>query len=87
METFTVSDVRQRTDELIRGAEQGQLAVVTKHGHPVFVAVPFDDALLDEGVGISLALNLFGDGKLSLDEAAKFAGLSAEAFVGRTQQA
>jgi prevent-host-death family protein len=44
METFTVRDLRERTGDLIRGAEAGQLAVVTKHGRPVFVAVPFDDA-------------------------------------------
>lgn len=43
METFTVRDLRERSGELIRGAENGKLSVVTKHGTPVFIAVPFDD--------------------------------------------
>ncbi|OYW26418.1 MAG: type I-E CRISPR-associated protein Cas5/CasD [Methyloversatilis sp. 12-65-5] len=46
METFTVRDLRERTGELIRGAEEGRLSVVTKHGTPVFIAVPFDETLL-----------------------------------------
>ena len=46
-EAFTVRDLRERTGELIRGAEDGHLSVVTKHGNPVFVAVPFDEVLLE----------------------------------------
>ena len=83
METFTVRDLRERTGELIRGAEKGQLSVITKHGNPVFVAVPFDDALLESGVRVSLALKLFDDGTLSLAQAAKFSGVGIEAFIER----
>lgn len=32
METFTIRDLRERTGELVRGAEAGQLSLVTKHG-------------------------------------------------------
>lgn len=83
METFTVHDLRERTGELIRGSEQGHLSVVTKHGHPVFVAVPFDEALLETGVRVSLALRLFDDGTLSLTQAAKYSGVGLEAFIER----
>lgn len=83
METFTVRDLRERTGELIRGAEQGHLSVVTKHGNPVFVAVPFDDTLLESGVRLSLGLKLFDDGTLSLAQAAKLSGVGIEAFVER----
>lgn len=76
METFTVRDLRDRTGELIRGAEAGRLAVVTKHGQPVFVAVPFDECLLREGVGVALALHLFREGSVGLAQAAKLAGVS-----------
>ena len=57
MEAFTVRDLRERTGELIRGAEQGHLSVITKHGNPVFVAVPFDAVLLENGVRASLAIS------------------------------
>lgn len=84
METFTVRDLRERTGELIRGAEEGRLAVVTKHGNPVFVAVPFDEALLQSGVRIALAIKLFDEGVLTLAQAARFAGLHLEEMIERT---
>ncbi len=83
MEAFTVRDLRERTGELIRGAEEGHLSVVTKHGNPVFVAVPFDEVLLESGVRVSLALRLFDDGTLTLAQAAKVAGVSVETFIER----
>ncbi len=83
METFTVRDLRERTGELIRGAEEGKLSVVTKHGNPVFVAVPFDEALLEGGVRVSLAVKLFADGTLTLAQAARLAGIGVEALIER----
>lgn len=74
METFTVRDLRERTGELIRGAEEGKLSIVTKHGTPVFVAVPFDETLLREGVAVALAMHLFDEGHISLSRAARIAG-------------
>lgn len=56
MEIVTVRDLRNRTGELIREAQLGNLSLITKHGQPVFVAVPFDDALLESGVGVYLSL-------------------------------
>jgi prevent-host-death family protein len=83
MQTFTVRDLRERTGELIRGAEDGNLSVITKHGTPVFVAVPFNDLLLQSGVRVALAIQLFDSETLTLAQAAKFAGLSAEAMIER----
>ncbi|MDR2212964.1 MAG: type II toxin-antitoxin system prevent-host-death family antitoxin [Pseudomonadales bacterium] len=80
METFTVRDLRDRTGELIHGAEAGRLALVTKHGRPVFVALPFDETLLEQGVLTSLAVKLFDDETLTQGQAAKLAGLSLPAF-------
>lgn len=81
MEAFTVRDLRERTGELIRGAEAGKLSVLTKHGTPVFVAVPFDDALLKEGVGVALAIHLFDEERISLSRAARMAGRSVSEMV------
>lgn len=81
MESFSVRDLRERTGELVRNAEQGKLAVVAKHGHPLFVAVPLDEELLRSGIGVALAIKLFEERTLSLGKAAKLAGLSYEEFV------
>lgn len=76
METFNIRDLRNRTGELVRLAESGQLSLVTKHGNPVFVAVPFDEMLLRSGVKTALAVGLFVENKLGLAGAAKMAGIS-----------
>ncbi|MDD5297331.1 MAG: UPF0175 family protein [Rhodocyclaceae bacterium] len=83
MQAFTVRDLRERTGDLIRGAEAGDLSVITKYGTPVFLAVPFTDQLLESGVRVALAIQLFDTETLTLVQAAKFAGLSTEAMIER----
>ena len=81
LDVFTVRDLRERTGELLRDAERGRVSVVTKHGRPAFVAVPFDKHLLEFGVQRALAVRLFGEHALTLSQAAKFAGLSIADFL------
>lgn len=81
MDTFTVRDLRGRTGELIRDAEAGKLSLVTKHGQPVFLAVPFDETLLREGVRVALSVKLFDDEAVSLGKAAKLAGMTQSEFI------
>lgn len=81
MDTFTIRDLRERTGTLVRDAESGKLSVITKHGRPVFVAVPFDDLLLKEGVGIAMATKLFEQSEVSLGKAAKLAGMTRHEFM------
>lgn len=87
MKAFTTRDLRERTAEVVRVAEEGKMSVVTKRGKPVFVAVPFDEALLESGVRILLAIRLFDDGKLTLGQAARFAGIGVEEMIDRTAAA
>ena len=87
MDTFTIRDLRERTGELVRGAEAGELALVTKHGRPVFVALPIDDTLLEAGVHRSLALRLHEAGVVSFGKAARIADLPPEAFLELMAQA
>lgn len=81
MQTFTIRDLRDHTADIVREAEAGKLSVVTRHGQPVFVTVPFDEILLEEGVRVSLALKLFDNGALSLRQGAKLAGMTLGAFM------
>jgi len=81
METFTIRDLRERTGELVRGAEDGKLSLVTKHGVGVFVAMPFDEELLRSGVRVALAVKLFDEEVVSLGKAAKLAGVTYVEFV------
>ncbi len=79
---FTVRDLRNRTGDLMRDAEEGRLSIITKHGRPVILAIPFDERLLTFGVHRSLAVHLFETGQATLAQAARLAELSVERFMG-----
>jgi predicted HTH domain antitoxin len=81
MDTFTVRDLRERTGQLIHDAEEGKLSLVTKHGTPVFLALPFTQDLLESGLKQALAIKLFQEHVTTLGKAAKLAGLPLEAFI------
>ena len=75
MEAFAVRDLREHTGELVRNAENGEYSVVSKHGKPLFVALPFNDAMLQAGVNVALADKMVMGGELSVAAGAKLAGL------------
>lgn len=81
MQTFDILDLRKRSGDVVREAESGRLSVVTKHGQPVFVAVPFDESLLREGVAVALATRLFDEEAISLGKAALLAGMGVAEFM------
>lgn len=81
MDTFTVRDLREHTGTLIHDAEEGKLSLITKHGRPVFLAVPFTAELLELGLGTALAIKLFQDETITMEKAAKLAGLNIETFI------
>jgi len=81
MQSFAIRDLREHTGELVRNAESGQYSVVSKHGKPLFVALPFDDALLHAGVNIALADKLVQSGELSVGAGAKLAAMPYAAYL------
>ena len=81
LDIFSARDLRQRSGELLKDAENGALSVITKHGRPAILAVPFDQRLLEHGVHRAVALHLFESEKLTLVQAAKLAALVTEDFL------
>ena len=81
MQTFSIRELRERSGDLSREAEEGRLALVTRHGQPLFVSVPFTDELVDAGVHVALAVSLFKDGELTPGRAAKVARMSLPQFL------
>lgn len=80
-DVFSARELRQRAGELFRDAEEGRLSVITKHGRPAILAIPFDERLLSLGVQRAVAVSLFETGSLTLTQGAKLAGLTLEEFV------
>lgn len=82
IDVFTARELRQRSGELLKDAESGRLALISKHGRPAILALPFDERLLEHGVHRAMALHLFENHQVTLVQAAKLAGLTAEEFIG-----
>ena len=81
MRTITIRELRERSGDLSREAEEGRLALVTRHGQPLFVSVPFTDDLLQTGVHTALAVSLFKSGETTSARAAKLAHMSLPQFL------
>ncbi len=86
MQTFTIRELRERSGDLSREAEEGRLALVTRHGQPLFVSVPFTDDLLQMGVHTALAVNLFKTGDITSARAAKLAHMSLPQFLAHLSE-
>lgn len=78
---YTARDLQQNPGQLFQDAEEGRLSLVTKHGKPAFVGVPFDERLLNQGIHRTIALKLFETKSITVTQAARLAGESAERFV------
>lgn len=81
MHILTLRDLRNRSGELSREAESGNVSLITKRGQPLLVNVPFDKLVIDSGVHVSLAVNLFKAGNLSTGMAARVARMSQIEFM------
>lgn len=81
MKNIGIRELRTNPGVLSRYAQSGELALLTNHSLPISISVPFDDALLREGIHTLLAIKLFEEGSMTLCRAAKFAHLSTELFL------
>lgn len=81
MHTFTIRELRERSGDLSREAEEGRLALVTRHGRPLFVSVPFTEDLLETNVHTVLAVHLFKSGGMTSARAARLARMSLPQFL------
>lgn len=80
MQAFSIRDLRERTGELSQEADKGNIALITKHGKPLFVSLPFTEDLLKNNINVVLAESLYRTGSISIGKAAKLAGQSIAEF-------
>jgi predicted HTH domain antitoxin len=81
VDVFSIGELRQGNNDLIRDVESGRLALITVNGNPKMLAIPFNQELLENGVNRSLALHLFKAELLTLTQAAKLASLTLYDFL------
>ena len=80
-DVFTLHELLQHADDLLQDAEYGKLVLITNQDRPTFLAIPFDDRLLEYGIHRAMALSLFESGLLTLAQAAQLATLALEEFI------
>ncbi len=81
MDTLTVDEVAEQPTRIIHDVEKGEIALVTKDGHPLFVAVPVDEQLIKLGLPLALAIRLYEQETVSVGKAAQIAAVSVSEFI------
>lgn len=81
MHTYTLTELPQQRTAVLDDSRSGRLAVVIDDGRPVFLAVPFDEAMLKRGLNLDLAIKLYDEDVLSLGRAAELAGMNRIDFM------
>jgi len=80
-EVYTARDLRNRSGELLKHTAEGSIGVITKHGKPSVLTIPFDAHLLQHGIHRVLALHMVRSRQLTLVQAAKLAEMDLSSFI------
>jgi prevent-host-death family protein len=81
LDIFTARDLRNNVGGLMKDAEAGEMALITKRGKPTAIALPFDKKLLSLGLNRSFALRLYEQKLTTLVQSAKIADVSIYDFL------
>ncbi len=81
VEVYTARDLRNRSGELLKHATAGNISIITKHGKPSILAIPFDAHLLQHGIHRAIALHMVQSHQLTLAQAARLADMDLSAFI------
>lgn len=76
MQTLTVDDFTRQPQRLLDATRRGEVAVVTKGGRSVLLTVPLERGMPIQDTLIELAAQLYDRERITLERAARIAGLS-----------
>ena len=81
VKTYSARDLRDS-----RFLSDDSLSIITSHGKPVKVTIPFDDIMFSEGISRSLALNLVESHLITQVQGARMANIPLESFLALMAQ-
>jgi len=81
MQYFGIRELREKIGDYAHEAQAGAISVISRNGTPLTVNIPFDDMLIDLGAHKSLAIKFYQEEVLSLNKAARFAGVKMDEFI------
>jgi len=79
--TYTSREIREN-----RFVEDDAVSIITSHGRPVKIAIPFDERAFLNGLDKAFALHLVENHILTQAKAAKMAGLALPDFLSLMAQ-
>ena len=74
MQVIGIKELQTNPAKLTQAFQQRDYLLITKHGQPLGLALPFDDKLMDQGLSTWLAIKSFQSGDLSLGQLSKTLG-------------
>lgn len=77
VKTYSARDLRSN-----QFLADDSVSIITSHGKPVKVTIPFDDIMFNEGISRSLALNLVENNAITQVQGARMCNMSLESFLG-----
>ena len=80
-EVYSARDLRNPSGEIMKNAADGNIGIITKHGKPSALTIPFDARLLQHGIHRMLALHMAGSRQLTLAQGAKLAEMDLASFI------
>lgn len=81
MHTVTDQDLQDAPRRLLADAQRGEVTVVTVDNRPVMMALPLDDGVPLHTALVDLAAHLYDRDLISLERAARIAGLSYSEMI------
>jgi predicted HTH domain antitoxin len=66
---------------LLKRSAEGNIGVITQHGKPTVLTIPFDGHLLRHGIHRALALSLVRSRQLTLAQGAEMAEMDLSSFM------
>ena len=76
MQSIGIKELQVNPAKLTRSLEGEELTLITKRSKPIGLAIPFDDAVVTEGLRTALMAEAYRQGYLSLGQVAETLGVS-----------
>ena len=81
MQYFGIRDLRERIGDYTHEADSGVISIISRNGKPLTVNIPFDELLIELGAHKALAVKLYNEEVLTLNKAARYAGVKTDEFI------
>jgi len=81
MQYFGIRDLREKIGDYTHEADAGVISVISRNGKPLTVNIPFNEQLIELGVHKALAIKMYEEEILTLNKAARYAGVKTDEFI------